>query len=80
MLVEPKAADRVEDNLHPLGRLQYAFSTLLCTPGSLSQEGRAGLGTAAGEARLSEAIRAGGFRSVRRAGEGPLNLVLEAKP
>ncbi len=80
MLVEPHAQDRIEDNLHPLGRMQYAFSTMLCTPGSLSQEGRAGLGTAAGEARLTEAIREGGFRTVRRAAETLLNLVLEAKP
>jgi hypothetical protein len=51
----------------------------LCTPGSLSQDGRAGLGTLAGEARLAEAIRAGGFRQVRRAAETDLNMVLEAR-
>ena len=37
MLVEPMAGDRVEDNLNPVGRAYYGFSTLLCTPGSLSQ-------------------------------------------
>jgi ubiquinone/menaquinone biosynthesis C-methylase UbiE len=36
MIVEPLAGDRVEDNLNPLGRLFYGFSTLLCTPASLS--------------------------------------------
>jgi hypothetical protein len=80
MLVEPLAGDDVAENMHPLGRLQYGFSNLVCTPGSLSQPGRAGLGTCAGEARLSEVIRAGGFTSVRRAAETPLNMVLEARP
>ena len=32
MVVEPMAGDRVEDNLHPVGRAYYGFSTLLCTP------------------------------------------------
>ena len=79
MLVEPLAGDRVEDNLHPIGRFYYAMSTLVCTPGSLSQPGRAGLGTQAGEARLREVLRAGGFGPVRRAAETPLNIVLEAR-
>jgi SAM-dependent methyltransferase len=79
LIVEPSAGDRVEENLHPLGRIRYAISTLVCTPGSLSQEGRAGLGTLAGEAKLAEAIRAGGFRQVRRAAETPFHMVLEAR-
>jgi SAM-dependent methyltransferase len=79
LIVEPQAGDRVEDNLHPLGRVRYAISTLVCTPGSLSQPGRAGLGTLAGEARLSAAIRARGFSQVRRAAETPYNMVLEAR-
>jgi 2-polyprenyl-3-methyl-5-hydroxy-6-metoxy-1,4-benzoquinol methylase len=79
MVVEPTAGDRVEENMHPLGRLRYAFSTLVCTPGSLSQPGRAALGTLAGEARLSEVIRAGGFATVRRAAEDVFNMVLEAR-
>jgi len=79
MLVEPYAGDRVEDNLNPIGRLYYGFSTLVCTPGSLSQPGRAALGTQAGEARLREVLEAAGFGAVRRAAESPLNLVLEAR-
>jgi hypothetical protein len=62
-----------------VGRMYYGFSTLLCTPGSLSQAGRAGLGTQAGEARLREVMLEAGFGSVRRAAETPLNLVLEAR-
>jgi SAM-dependent methyltransferase len=80
MIVEPSAGDAVEENFHPLGRIRYGFSTLVCTPGSLSQPGRAGLGTLAGEQRLSEVIRAGGFAQVRRAAETPFNMVLEARP
>jgi len=80
LLVEPMAGDTVAENLHPLGRLSYGFSNLVCTPGSLSQPGRAGLGTLAGEARLAEVILEGGFGSVRRAAETPFNMVLEAKP
>jgi SAM-dependent methyltransferase len=79
MLVEPYAGDRVEDNLNPIGRVYYGFSTLVCTPGSLSQPGRAGLGTQAGEAGLREVLQAAGFSHVRRAAETPLNLVLEAR-
>jgi hypothetical protein len=80
MLVEPFAGDSLTDNLNPVGRYYYAISTLVCTPGSLSQPGQAALGTQAGEARLSEVLRAAGFADVRRATETPLNLVLEARP
>jgi hypothetical protein len=80
MIVEPSAGDSPEENFNPLGRIRYGFSTLVCTPGSLSQPGRAGLGTLAGEKRLSEVIRAGGFAQVRRAAETPFNMVLEARP
>jgi hypothetical protein len=64
----------VEDNVNPVGRMYYGFSTLVCTPGSLSQPGRAGLGTQAGEGRLRATLQAGGFATVRRAAETPLNL------
>ena len=80
LVVEPYAADRIEDNLNPIGRLYYGFSTLVCTPGALSQPGGTALGTQAGEARLRDVLVAGGFRSVRRAAATPLNLVLEARP
>ena len=79
MIVEPFAGDRLEDNLNPIGRFYYGFSTLVCTPGSRSQPGQAGLGTQAGEARLREVLQAGGFGEVRRAAQTPLNIVLEAR-
>jgi 2-polyprenyl-3-methyl-5-hydroxy-6-metoxy-1,4-benzoquinol methylase len=79
MIVEPNAGDRVEDNLNPVGRAYYAFSTLLCTPASLSQEVGLALGAQAGEARIREVVEAGGFTRFRRAAETPFNLILEAR-
>jgi SAM-dependent methyltransferase len=40
MIVEPFANDKLEDNLNPLGRLNYAASTMVCIPASLSLNGR----------------------------------------
>ena len=80
MIVEPKAGDRVEDNLNPVGRAYYGFSTFLCTPASLSQEVGLALGAQAGPARIQDVISAGGFTRVRIAAETPLNLVFEARP
>ena len=74
------AGDRLEDNLNPVGRAYYGFSTMVCTPASLSQEGRYGLGAQAGEARLREVLTHSGFGIVRRAAETPFNLILEARP
>jgi hypothetical protein len=79
MLVEPFAHDRLEDNLNPVGRIYYAFSASICVPASLSQEVGAALGAQAGEQRLAEALRQGGFSRVRRATETPFNMVLEAR-
>jgi SAM-dependent methyltransferase len=80
MIVEPMAADNLAGNLNPVGRVYYGFSTLLCTPNSLSQEVGAALGAQAGEARLRKVVTDGGFRSVKRAAETPLNMVLDARP
>ncbi len=79
LLVEPFAGDTVDENLNPVGRMYYGFSTMCCTPGSLSQPGRAGLGTPAGQAAIAAVLGQAGFGSVRRAAETPLNLVLEAR-
>ena len=80
MIVEPKAGDRVEENFNPVGRAYYGFSTLLCTPASLSQEVGLALGAQAGEARIREVVTAAGFGSFRRVAETPFNLVFEARP
>jgi 2-polyprenyl-3-methyl-5-hydroxy-6-metoxy-1,4-benzoquinol methylase len=78
MIVEPIAGDRPEENFNPVGRLYYNASTMICVPTSLDQEVGEGLGAQAGEARLAAIIREGGFDTVRRAAEGPFNMVLEA--
>jgi SAM-dependent methyltransferase len=80
MMVEPRAGDRVEENLNPVGRVFYGASTLLCTPSSLDQEVGLALGAQAGEARLREVAIEAGFTGFRRAAETPFNLVLEARP
>jgi SAM-dependent methyltransferase len=79
MIVEPMAADRLEDNLNPISRIYYAGSTMICVPTSLAQEVGAAFGAQAGEARLREAIVSGGFGQVRRASETPFNMILEAR-
>ena len=79
MIVEPNAGDRIEDNLNPVGRAYYGFSTLLCTPASLSQEVGLALGAQAGEARICDVVTAGGLTRFRRATETPFNLVFEAR-
>jgi 2-polyprenyl-3-methyl-5-hydroxy-6-metoxy-1,4-benzoquinol methylase len=80
MVVEPKAGDRLEDNLNPVGRVYYSASTMICTPASMAQEVGLALGAQAGEARLKDVIERGGFSTVRVAATTPFNMVLEAQP
>jgi 2-polyprenyl-3-methyl-5-hydroxy-6-metoxy-1,4-benzoquinol methylase len=80
MIVEPAAGDRVEENLNPIGRAYYSFSTLLCTPASLSQEVGLALGAQAGEARIHDVVTAGGFTRFQRVAATPFNFVYEARP
>ena len=80
MIVEPAAGDRVEDNLNPVGRAYYSFSTLLCTPASLSQDVGLALGAQAGEARIRDVVTSAGFSRFRRVSETPFNIVVEARP
>jgi ubiquinone/menaquinone biosynthesis C-methylase UbiE len=80
MIVEPFANDQMKDNLNPVGRVYYSFSTLLCTPCSRSQEVALCLGAQAGEARIREVVTAAGFNRFRRATETPFNIVYEARP
>jgi SAM-dependent methyltransferase len=81
MIVEPIAADAPGDNIgNPVSRLYYNASTMICVPTSLDQEIGEALGAQAGEARLTEVLTGAGFSHVRRATEGPFNMVLEARP
>jgi ubiquinone/menaquinone biosynthesis C-methylase UbiE len=79
MVVEPAAGDHVEDNLTPVGRAYYGFSTLLCTPASLSQEVGLALGTQAGPAKIRDVVTAAGFTRFRIAAQTPLNTIFEIR-
>jgi len=79
MLVEPLAGDSLEENMHPLGAIYYAFSTTVCTPCSLSQPVGLGLGTQAGQKRLTEVLNEAGFTQVSRAAETGSNMVLDVR-
>ncbi len=81
MIVEPIAGNRPEENIgNPVSRLFYNASTMICVPTSLAQEVGEALGAQAGQEKLSSVLRDAGFSHVRRATEGPFNMVLEAQP
>jgi len=80
LLVEPYAADAVEDNLNPVGRLYYSASTFLCVPNGLSQPGGYALGAQAGESAVRQVITDAGFTRFRRAAQTPFNLVYGVRP
>ncbi len=80
MIVEPMAGDHPEDNMNPVSRLYYNASTMICVPTSLAQEVGEGLGAQAGEQQVADVVKSGGFSKVRRATEGPFNMILEAVP
>jgi 2-polyprenyl-3-methyl-5-hydroxy-6-metoxy-1,4-benzoquinol methylase len=79
MIVEPYAEDATEANHNPVGRVFYSASTMLCVPASMSQEVGAALGAQAGEKRIGDVVKSGGFQSFRRATQTPFNLVFEAR-
>ena len=78
MIVEPAAADSVEGNLNPIGRLFYAASTTLCCPHSVSENGIA-IGAQAGVKRLAEVCAKAGLSRVEKVFEDPFNMVLQAQ-
>jgi SAM-dependent methyltransferase len=59
-VVEPKAADRLEDNFNPIGATYYGFSLFHCMTQSLAQGGP-GLGTCLGPSRLERLLHDAGF-------------------
>jgi hypothetical protein len=79
MLVEPYAADRMEDNKGPISRLYYSGSTTLCCAHAVSEGGQHVLGAQAGEARLADVFAEAGFTHWRLADQTPFNLILEAR-
>jgi ubiquinone/menaquinone biosynthesis C-methylase UbiE len=79
LIVEPAAADTVAENLNPVGRVYYNFSTLLCVPNALSQSGGYALGAQAGEKAIRQVCTDAGFTRFRRVAETPFNLIYEAR-
>jgi SAM-dependent methyltransferase len=78
LLTEAHAGERIEEMLHPWGRLVSAVSTAYCLPSSRTGSG-SGWGGLVSEAGLRELLIAAGFGSVRRVGESPWHLVLEVR-
>lgn len=80
MIVEPFAHDDMKNNINDIGRVFYSASTMICTPASRAQEVGLALGAQAGEKKIAEVVKKGGFTRFRRAAETPFNIVYEAKP
>ena len=80
LIVEPLAGDALADNLNPVSRVYYSFSTFLCVPNARSQPGGYTLGAQAGEAAIRDVAGQAGFTRFRRATQTPFNAVYEARP
>ncbi|MDQ6873930.1 MAG: methyltransferase domain-containing protein [Actinomycetota bacterium] len=80
LVVEPFAGTTVADNLNPVGRVYYSFSTFLCVPSALSQPGGYSLGAQAGEPGIRQVMTEAGFTRFRQAVETPFNIVYEVRP
>jgi 2-polyprenyl-3-methyl-5-hydroxy-6-metoxy-1,4-benzoquinol methylase len=65
LMMEPNAGSSLEDNLGPMGALEYGISTLHCMTQSLARGG-AGLGSAWGRERAEQMAADAGFGSFRR--------------
>jgi SAM-dependent methyltransferase len=79
LIVEPFAEGSVAENLNPVGRVYYSFSTFLCVPHAISEGAGDALGNQAGEAPVRSVVEAAGFSTFRRATQTPFNIVYEAR-
>jgi ubiquinone/menaquinone biosynthesis C-methylase UbiE len=64
-IIEPRAADQLEDNINPIATMLYGFSIFHCMTQSLARGGP-GLGTCMGPARTEALIRDAGFHDFRK--------------
>jgi len=79
-IIEPKAADRVEDNQNAVATTFYGFSLFHCMTQSLAQGG-AGLGTCMGPAATEKLAREAGFTRFEKLDLKSLtNLFYAARP
>ena len=79
-IVEPKAADRLEDNLNPVATMFYGFSIFHCMTQSLARGGP-GLGTCMGPGTAQALLKEAGFSAFRILDvKSQVNLFYAAKP
>lgn len=79
-IVEPKAADRLEDNRNPVATTFYGFSVFHCMTQSLARGGP-GLGTCLGPAATEALVRRAGYTRFERLDIKSLtNLFYAARP
>jgi 2-polyprenyl-3-methyl-5-hydroxy-6-metoxy-1,4-benzoquinol methylase len=79
-IVEPKVADRLEDNRNAVATMFYGFSIFHCMTQSLAAGGP-GLGTCLGPARTEELVRRSGFQRFERLEiRSSVNLFYAAQP
>ena len=79
-IIEPKAADRLEDNRNPVAATFYGFSLFHCMTQSLARGGP-GLGTCLGPAATEALVRRAGYTRFRRLEIRSLtNLFYAAQP
>ena len=73
-VIEPRAADQLEDNIHPVATMLYGFSVMHCMTQSLASGGL-GLGACLGPERTMALLGEGGFEDVRQLRiRSPVNL------
>lgn len=65
LMVEPNAADSVDDNIHAMGALLYGLSAMYCVPAALAH-GDVGLGACWGPTKAAEFADAAGFGRFER--------------
>jgi SAM-dependent methyltransferase len=78
LLVEPMAAEAIEDCVNPVARLFTAGSIFLCTPNAIAT-GDIALGNQVPEQKLRDIMQAGGLSRLRRVAETPFNRIFEAR-
>ena len=79
-IIEPKAADKLEDNRNPVATTFYGFSLFHCMTQSLARGGP-GLGTCLGPAATEALVRRAGYTRFRRLDIRSLtNLFYAAQP
>ena len=79
LMMEANCSHRLEENLHPIGKLFYSLSTLYCLPYSLAQNG-AGIGTCMGEELPRQMCSKAGFSQFRKLNfDHPLEVLYEVR-